>query len=191
MKAWVLSTECSANSWQLDNPSRGRSQLRAVGGRCYSPGPTMSHSQIARPTNLSAGQIWSCVTRVVRQDNLLEQCVNPKESTQVPRVKFSTAHWSTIKTFNDPSAGSPTETLLRLLLPLNASVWSSSRSPVSVSQEGHNPRTSLPPSSQTQHKQEARSTLHLTPSPRLQWTGQRVQRFFLTLFSKFDDLQQP
>ena len=44
---------------------------------------------------------------------------------------------------NDPSAGSPTETLLRLLLPLNASVWSSSRSPVSVSQEGHNPRTSL------------------------------------------------
>lgn len=28
---------------------------------------------------------------------------------------------------NDPSAGSPTETLLRLLLPLNDQVWSSSR----------------------------------------------------------------
>ena len=28
---------------------------------------------------------------------------------------------------NDPSAGSPTETLLRLLLPLNAQVWKSSR----------------------------------------------------------------
>ena len=28
---------------------------------------------------------------------------------------------------NDPSAGSPTETLLRLLLPLNAQVWESSR----------------------------------------------------------------
>ncbi len=27
---------------------------------------------------------------------------------------------------NDPSAGSPTETLLRLLLPLNAQVWESS-----------------------------------------------------------------
>jgi hypothetical protein len=26
-------------------------------------------------------------------------------------------------TFNDPSAGSPTETLLRLLLPLNDRVW--------------------------------------------------------------------
>ena len=31
------------------------------------------------------------------------------------------------KTFNDPSAGSPTETLLRLLLPLSATVWSSFR----------------------------------------------------------------
>lgn len=31
------------------------------------------------------------------------------------------------KHVNDPSAGSPTETLLRLLLPLNDQVWSSSR----------------------------------------------------------------
>ena len=31
------------------------------------------------------------------------------------------------RAFNDPSAGSPTETLLRLLLPLNATVWSSFR----------------------------------------------------------------
>ena len=29
---------------------------------------------------------------------------------------------------NDPSAGSPTETLLRLLLPLNDKVWTASRS---------------------------------------------------------------
>nr|CUU97766.1 hypothetical transcript [Hymenolepis microstoma] len=32
-----------------------------------------------------------------------------------------------IGTCNDPSAGSPTETLLRLLLPLNDQVWSSSQ----------------------------------------------------------------
>ena len=32
-----------------------------------------------------------------------------------------------LRTFNDPSAGSPTETLLRLLLPLNATVWTSFR----------------------------------------------------------------
>ena len=35
--------------------------------------------------------------------------------------------------FNDPSAGSPTETLLRLLLPLNDQVWSPSRMLTEVS----------------------------------------------------------
>jgi hypothetical protein len=35
---------------------------------------------------------------------------------------------------NDPSAGSPTETLLRLLLPLNDQVW-----PISVSQRERKP----------------------------------------------------
>ena len=39
-------------------------------------------------------------------------------------------HWYIIK--NDPSAGSPTETLLRLLLPLNAQVWESSRAALEV-----------------------------------------------------------
>lgn len=34
-----------------------------------------------------------------------------------------------LPTGSDPSAGSPTETLLRLLLPLNDTVWTSSRSP--------------------------------------------------------------
>ena len=37
--------------------------------------------------------------------------------------------WQHLATSNDPSAGSPTETLLRLLLPLNDQVWSSSREP--------------------------------------------------------------
>ena len=31
--------------------------------------------------------------------------------------------WEFRKLYNDPSAGSPTETLLRLLLPLNDRVW--------------------------------------------------------------------
>ena len=44
---------------------------------------------------------------------------------------------------NDPSAGSPTETLLRLLLPLNATVWFSSRKPGRVTRQAHSPRTSL------------------------------------------------
>ena len=32
-----------------------------------------------------------------------------------------------LETSSDPSAGSPTETLLRLLLPLNEAVWASSQ----------------------------------------------------------------
>ena len=56
----------SANNWQLDSPSRGRSQLRPAEGRLR--GETLntvsvctrraglSHSQIAGPTNLSVSQ---------------------------------------------------------------------------------------------------------------------------------------
>ena len=46
-------------------------------------------------------------------------------------------------TDNDPSAGSPTETLLRLLLPLNTTVWSSSRKPGRATRQALSPRTSL------------------------------------------------
>ena len=44
---------------------------------------------------------------------------------------------------NDPSAGSPTETLLRLLLPLNDQVWASSRRPRPLTAAGTSPETSL------------------------------------------------
>ena len=44
---------------------------------------------------------------------------------------------------NDPSAGSPTETLLRLLLPLNAQVWESSRHTRGANLQRSNPNTSL------------------------------------------------
>ena len=37
---------------------------------------------------------------------------------------------------NDPSAGSPTETLLRLLLPIESQVWPSSRHPVTARRAG-------------------------------------------------------
>ena len=53
----------------------------------------------------------------------------------------SKMHWHTHT--NDPSAGSPTETLLQLLLPLNATVWLSSRKPGRVTGQAHSPRTSL------------------------------------------------
>jgi hypothetical protein len=42
-----------------------------------------------------------------------------------PRQQFGNVHigFGSCKLGNDPSAGSPTETLLRLLLPLNDRVW--------------------------------------------------------------------
>ena len=43
------------------------------------------------------------------------------------RGLFRFLQWQALNIDNDPSAGSPTETLLRLLLPLNAQVWESSR----------------------------------------------------------------
>lgn len=44
-----------------------------------------------------------------------------------PRTWTTTSTEQDLRNVNDPSAGSPTETLLRLLLPLNDQVWSSSR----------------------------------------------------------------
>ena len=43
---------------------------------------------------------------------------------------------------NDPSAGSPTETLLRLHLPLNDKVWTSSHSQAPMKEPNHNPESS-------------------------------------------------
>jgi hypothetical protein len=44
------------------------------------------------------------------------------DSTQVNVFRSDT---QSVRYGNDPSAGSPTETLLRLLLPLNVQVWAS------------------------------------------------------------------
>jgi hypothetical protein len=50
----------------------------------------------------------------------------PKHSPE-KHLLFSIKEGELDEIDNDPSAGSPTETLLRLLLPLNAQVWESSR----------------------------------------------------------------
>ena len=60
-----------------------------------------------------------------------------------PVVVTSVSDIEARTTDNDPSAGSPTETLLRLLLPLNATVWSSSRYQGSMTRQSNSPRTSL------------------------------------------------
>ena len=45
------------------------------------------------------------------------------------RVHQSSTVWKRLERVNDPSAGSPTETLLRLLLPLSDQIWSTSANP--------------------------------------------------------------
>ena len=60
-----------------------------------------------------------------------------------PVVVTSVSDIEARTTDNDPSAGSPTETLLRLLLPLNATVWSSSRQASRAIRLPNSPRTSL------------------------------------------------
>ena len=62
-------------------------------------------------------------------------CISRAWGLNNPALSFSFNYLCTLSIqfclfigiFNDPSAGSPTETLLRLLLPLNDQVWSSFR----------------------------------------------------------------
>ena len=53
-----------------------------------------------------------------------EDTNSSKKDALVPSKTIHSVGWII---FNDPSAGSPTETLLRLLLPLNDKVWTASR----------------------------------------------------------------
>ena len=72
----------------------------------------------------------------------------PSRQAGNPRLKarefFRNTTTKRSETSNDPSAGSPTETLLRLLLPLNAQVWESSKATIEIKNlERPRPNTSL------------------------------------------------
>ena len=58
-------------------------------------------------------------------------------------VFLISSSWKLETTNNDPSAGSPTETLLRLLLPLNAQVWESFQRNAGANLQSADPNTSL------------------------------------------------
>ena len=61
-------------------------------------------------------------------------CLSPKMTIQSKPAQWKRSFEMERLSFgNDPSAGSPTETLLRLLLPLNDQVWSTSRRQGAVS----------------------------------------------------------
>ena len=74
----------------------------------------------APPTRATGGR--EAARRGRREDDRRPLLLSNKEEQEPVRTGFG------MDTGNDPSAGSPTETLLRLLLPLNNKVWTASRS---------------------------------------------------------------
>jgi hypothetical protein len=63
--------------------------------------------------------------RIARRAVYLPWDTRPSQRFIFLRHSHSRIERTTLYRFNDPSAGSPTETLLRLLLPLNDQVWPS------------------------------------------------------------------
>ena len=90
-------------------------------------GPSL-HRTADRKIRPSSRDVASSGRRATapRTDN---SCVRTHQLSLYPEGCNGCASPDGQATDNDPSAGSPTETLLRLLLPLNATVWSSSRNP--------------------------------------------------------------
>ena len=85
--------------------------------------------QVVFPTTQRAETLkrdrYPRISETVARPNTSPGCLRLRNkantSSQIERAG------KTLNTSNDPSAGSPTETLLRLLLPLNAQVWESFR----------------------------------------------------------------
>ena len=134
----------------LDIPSRGRAHVQTRAG-------AKNLSRLISSRELSSAGQQSAAPRAQarsrgrtrsRQPGARKVCaVFARRQAREPRweasheapvrVCLSLSLQKTVwKIDNDPSAGSPTETLLRLLLPLNAQVWESSR----TTMEGNPPK---------------------------------------------------
>ena len=128
-----LDRDLLRRSWNVLRPGRGLpSSSNPLPGRSR----TGSASDWGRP----ASEGWDWFTLTCASHNLSGQ-FRTEHGTQEGVFVFTPT--SGRGHVNDPSAGSPTETLLRLLLPLNATVWSSSRQPGRVIRQANSPRTSL------------------------------------------------
>ena len=122
---------------------RRKLHAQNVGPRSRLPYPVIcSRSQIVNKTFPSCISTQTGVSHLdsrVRPGNAATKSVTMHAETHVRprhrRLKHGAEDLLPTQTLkqssfdNDPSAGSPTETLLRLLLPLNDTVWSSSRNP--------------------------------------------------------------
>ncbi|CAK8680633.1 unnamed protein product [Clavelina lepadiformis] len=101
---------------------------------------------ISRPS-LETARVLDARERLVpcRAPQRARLDLDKRESGRFPGDAAATRAGASVRFDNDPSAGSPTETLLRLLLPLNDQVRSSFRTPgpAVASRSGSNRRTSL------------------------------------------------
>lgn len=80
----------------------------------------VTRNDLGATQNLRLGRFFSSFSRRLLSLTIVARIPREKEYT---RAEYRAGP----PNVNDPSAGSPTETLLRLLLPLNDQVWSSSR----------------------------------------------------------------
>ena len=123
------SSNLATRRWALPRPSRPTTRPRRY--------PPMSLERVCLPcpdqARLPADPLPPCPRG--EKETGSRRADNSAQGETPPRAGFG----------NDPSAGSPTETLLRLLLPLDDQVRSSSRrtGTAVARRAGTNPRTSL------------------------------------------------
>jgi len=127
-------TEREARSGKMRSPSTERARSDARGYRAAATEPpsdekSRGESRAARPASGAERRPRDAPINgrfaIFFQWFLCVSCVSG-DSRRLLLVTCGTAEQD-LRNVNDPSAGSPTETLLRLLLPLNDQVWSSSR----------------------------------------------------------------
>ena len=127
-KTWPFSQK----TVRVDSSSRGGDQQSEPGrGRRALSGLQPSSAKLTARRTQEPGRRQSTVRRPkrVRPRLRTRRSVAGRQASD-PRNEFPRVDLAEVKlqkTDNDPSAGSPTETLLRLLLPLNAQVWESFR----------------------------------------------------------------
>ena len=144
---WVSCT--SQRGGEITNPGRGGSSLNRwtshnSSGLERGTVPRQTRAVLAQATDTRSSRQAETLRATADEPTLLGSDGRPEGSTvRRPEGVSVLASQRRLATDNDPSAGSPTETLLRLLLPLNATVWSSSRQAVRVIRLPNSPRTSL------------------------------------------------
>ena len=144
----------SETSQQGEEPSKSQLQRRKLFDQFDIPSDRSlgywtsapAHRQRSGPLQAKPPLAVSPTTQArvaARQWGEREQSPQPPQKTE--KFFWIWSKWITpfSQTSNDPSAGSPTETLLRLLLPLNAQVWESSQHKKGVNLSSADPNTSL------------------------------------------------